>query len=45
MEEQLIKSGAHQRFIRMLVEKDSDEKRSMIPKQASDKNSKYRTFD
>jgi len=39
MEEQFIKSGAHQRFIRMLVEK-----RSMIPKQASDKNSKYKTF-
>jgi len=45
MEERLIKSDAHQRFIRMLVEKDSDDKRSMIPNQASDKNSKYKTFD
>lgn len=41
MDERLIKTGAHQRFIRMLIDRNNDEKRSMISKQSSNKNSTY----
>jgi hypothetical protein len=41
MDEQLIKSGVHERFIRMLIDKNNDDKSSMMPKQPSNKTSMY----
>jgi hypothetical protein len=37
MDERLLNTGAHQRFIRML----NDEKRNLIPKEPSHKNGMY----
>ncbi len=42
MDGRLIKSGAHQRFIRMLIDKTNDDKKSMTLKPLTNKNGTYK---
>jgi hypothetical protein len=42
MDGRLIKSGAHQRFIRMLIDKTNNDKKSMISKAITNKTGTYK---
>jgi len=42
MDGRLMKSGAHQRFIRMLIDKTNNDKKSMISKSITNKNGTYK---
>jgi len=42
MDGRLIKIGAHQRFIRMLIDKTNDDKKSMTLKPLTNKNGTYK---